>query len=163
MEQRLNHIETALSLWASAIFHRAGMAEGHPLTTAVLRELASTPDVERYLVRLRARVQPDVLSAAEIVERTLDVVEAPVWFRAFLLFKYPMGGRYEPERKVRGTYGAWDGPAEGFVLSGHFDCVTGAIASSQVRRDSVKLVKSAERAFNVRLSREMANFAQAPV
>ncbi len=149
--------ETALSLWASAIYHSAGLAAGHPLTRDALRELASAPDIERYLLRHRAKIEDDVLCAIELVERTLQGHGAADWFRAYLLFKYPIVGRYEPERQVRGKSGARDEPARAFVDAGHFSPVTGALDSVHVRRESARLIKATERAFNRRLSLDWKN------
>jgi hypothetical protein len=162
MNERQDSIALTLCLWASAIHHKAGAAEGHPNRRDATHEPAQAHDIERYLLRHRAKTEPDVLSAIEAVERTLLSIRAPEWFRAYLLFKYPIVGRYEPRRRTGTRAARFEDTAVSFVSGGHFQDVVGTLRTRQLRHESAKLISAVERAFNVQLIRETANCGQAP-
>lgn len=154
--RRLSPVEIALNVWASAIWHAALGGAGHPMYLECLKDpvyvspsfqIADRSDLlydasaGKYETRARD-VDVRVVSAIEIVERAFKTCTAPDWLRRYLLFKYPEVGRY-----VMHGSEIEDDPARAFVDGGHLTDVLGGLGSVQLRRNSVKTLKSAEREF----------------
>ena len=164
--------ERALNIWASAIHHRAGGAEGHPVprevhnepapgaattSEAASSELTYDATKDKYSKRLRPRAELRVLAAIESVERALAACGATETLRRYLLFKYPTVGRYAPRRRAaKGTDPEGD-PATAFVQSGHLAGVFGTFRTSTFMKCAARALEAAERAFLVQLMKDLTN------
>lgn len=81
-----------------------------------------------------------VLAAIEAVEYSLGLFEAPAWFWAYLLFRYPETGRYAQEHEG-------PDPAREFVDLGGMREVTGGNVSPGALGSARSLVRSTYRQF----------------
>jgi hypothetical protein len=146
----------ALCLWASAIHHAAGRAIGHPKPSDARKDRAGKAEPARFEQGQSGNPDKVVLNAMEAVERTLASPKMPRWFRAYLLFKYPVRGKYEPMRREAPGHPTQFFPPEAFVMGGHMRPVLGDKPTKFVVRDAIKLILSTERTFTNRLRRRLA-------
>ena len=157
--------ERALNLWASAIHHSAWGGTAHPSPAEALCDPAApqptcrfahgseqTYDASRDKYEGRARTRPNyvILAAIESVDRALSSSRAPVWFRRYLLFKYPTTGRYAPNETDQVH-------EREFVTTGLVEELVGGIDAPQATKCAARTVRAVERAFLRVLARELEN------
>jgi hypothetical protein len=143
----------ALCLWASAIHHLAGRASGHPRTGEALTDKTIRETLKRYSQGSSPVTNLRVVSSIEAVERALAELQMPRWFRAYLAFKYPLRGKYEPRRKEADNCPSSFYAPESFVRAGHMKAMLGATPGKKVVRSAIRLIEVSEGTFTWRLQR----------
>ena len=150
-EMKYKESVEALCLWASAIHHLAARGSGHPKAVEALSDKAIQEILERYVGGSPSRTSLRVVSSIEAVERALADSQMPRWFRAYLAFKYPLRGKYEPRRKELEACPSSFCSPESFVRAGHMKVVTGGNPGKSVVRNAVRLIEVNEGTFLMRL------------